>query len=58
MQPIEIIVIILTLLFLAFIIGRYIYRKVKHLPTGDCACCSHTKKGNNLVRAYLKKYNK
>lgn len=36
---IEILVVALTVAFLATIIGVYIYRKAKGLPTGECACC-------------------
>ena len=54
MQPIEIIVIVITAIIVASIIGNYIYRKIRHLPTGECAYCS--KKGNNLLKRYRKKY--
>ncbi|MCH5171787.1 MAG: hypothetical protein J1F31_03015 [Erysipelotrichales bacterium] len=56
MEPIEIIVIIITVLIIGSVIGNYIYRKIKHLPTGECACCQ--KKGNNLVKQYRKYYQK
>jgi len=55
---IEILVIVVVLGFLLFLLGRYIYRKRKGLPTGECACCASSKKGNNLVKQYNKKYNK
>ena len=35
----EISVITLVISFFAFLIGRYIYRKVKGLPTGECVYC-------------------
>ena len=52
----ETLLIILTIfmvsLFFGAIIGFYIYKKVHHLPTGDCAYChANTKK-------MLKKYHK
>lgn len=40
MQPIEIIVIIVVALIFIAVIGTYIYKKVHHLPTGECADCS------------------
>lgn len=40
MTPLEITVIVLTVLFLGSVIGTYIYKKVKHLPTGECASCA------------------
>lgn len=50
----EISVIVLTILFLVAVIGTYIYRKAKGLPTGECACCQKNK--NDLVKKYHKKY--
>ncbi len=53
---IEILVIALVVAFLAFIIARHIYKKVHHLPTGECECCHpHS---NNIVKEYHKKYSK
>lgn len=48
----EISVITLVVSFFAFLIGRYIYRKVKGLPTGECAYCH---KGTKQM---LKEYHK
>lgn len=53
---IDIIVIILAVVFVGVVIGVYIYRKAKHMPTGECACCKN--KGNNLTKMYHKKYKK
>jgi len=54
MKPIEIITIVITSILVLAIIGKYIYRKIKKLPTGECACCAKNK--NNLVKMYRKKY--
>ena len=56
MHPIEIIVIIFCILVVGGFIGRFIYRKIKKLPVGECAYCSNTKKGNKLIKEYYKKY--
>ena len=40
MEPIEIIVIIAAVAIVAAVIGRYIYERVKHMPVGECSCCS------------------
>ena len=40
MEPIEIIVIIACVLIVGGVIGKAIYRKVKKLPSNECACCS------------------
>ncbi len=53
---IEILVIAFVVLFLAFVLGRYIYKKIKHLPTGECECCHKSKK--QLLKEYHKKYQK
>ena len=48
----EIIVILLVVSFFLFLIGRYIYKKVKGLPTGECACC------HKSTKQLLKEYHK
>ncbi len=56
MEPIEIIVIIACILVVLSVIGTYVYKKITHKPTGECACCSHYK--GNLQKMYNKKYKK
>lgn len=56
MEPIEIIVIIAAAAIVLSVIGTYIYKKVKRLPTGECASCST--KGSGLLKEYNKKYKK
>ena len=51
-----IVVISLIVAFFGFLIGRYIYKKAHHLPTGECASCASKK--NNWVKQYHKKYHK
>ena len=53
---IEIITLVLTIAFLAAVIGVYIYKRVHHLPTGDCAYCHKSKK--QLLKDYYKQYPK
>ena len=50
---IEILVIAAVFAFLGFIIGRYIYKKTHHLPTGDCACGHKSKE--QLLKEYQMK---
>ena len=50
----EIVVITLVISFFMALIGRYIYRKVKGLPTGDCAYCH--KNSKKLLKEYRKCY--
>ena len=53
----EILTIIGCIAFIGVLIGRYIYRRIKKLPTGECASCGTTKK-NRLLKEYRKKYGK
>lgn len=39
MEPIEIIVIVCIVVIFLAVIGTYIYKRVHHMPTGECACC-------------------
>lgn len=52
----EILVLAFVAVFLLGMLGIYVYKKSKGLPTGDCACCSHSK--SNLVKKYHKFYSK
>ena len=49
---IEILVLVVTLAFLSTIVGVYLYKKAKGLPTGDCAMCHKSKK--QLLKEYHK----
>ena len=53
---IEILVIALTLAFLGIILGVYIYKKVHHLPTGECQYCHKGKE--QMLKEYHKLYSK
>lgn len=52
MGPLEIIVLILAPSFVAFIIGKYIYKRVKGIPTGECANCKLLKTSKELHKYY------
>ena len=53
---IEILVVAATLIFLSAVIGVYIYKRVHHLPTGDCAYCRKSKK--QLLKEFYKEFPK
>lgn len=53
---IEILVVVATLIFLSAVIGGYIYKRVHHLPTGDCAYCHKSKK--QLLKEFYKEFPK
>ena len=48
MTAIEIIVIIASVLIVAAVIARYIYKRVKGIPTGECETCSSKKKTEKM----------
>ena len=50
MKPIDIIVIIVVSIVVLLILGRFIYKKIKGLPTGECSSCSSKKNVNRMVR--------
>ncbi len=52
----EIIVIVGAVSIVVGVLGRYIYKRVHKLPTGECACCQQKKK--QLVKKYHKKYKR
>ena len=52
----EILVLVLVAVFLLGMLGIYVYKKSKGLPTGECSCCSYNK--SNLVKKYHKAYHK
>lgn len=56
-ETVSILLAVFTILFslclIGTLVGRYVYKRKHHLPTGDCACCHiNTKK---LLRKYHKK---
>ena len=54
MKPIDIIVLVVVISVIALIIGVYIYKRVKHIPTGECSSCS-TKRGVNRMVKNIRK---
>ena len=53
----EVLVISAILIFFTLLVANFLYKKVKHVPTGECACCANAKK-NRLVKQYNKTYKK
>ncbi|MDR0831386.1 MAG: hypothetical protein LBM99_00640 [Bacillales bacterium] len=47
-----IIIVGLVVIFVGFIVGRAIYKRIKKQPSGECACCAG--KGDKLVERYRK----
>jgi len=56
MGAVEIIVIVLASALVLGVIGTFIYKKIKGLPTGECASCGM--KGDKLLNEYRKKNKK
>lgn len=55
-KVLEILIIIGIILFFGILIGVYIFKKIKHIPTGDCAYCA--KRKNQMLKEYHKMYPK
>lgn len=59
MELIEILLIVFCVLVVISVIGSYVYKKIRHLPTGECACCQKKmKKDFNKIRKELTSTNK
>ena len=52
----EILVLISAIGFVLTILGIYIYKKIHHIPTGECENCHKSKK--ELLKEYHKRYSK
>ena len=57
MQPIEIIVIILAALVVVAVISRYLYKRAKGIPTGECENCYNKKKTEKMFNNIRKELN-
>ena len=55
MSALEIIVIILAPAFVLLILGIYIYKKAKGLPTGECSDCK-LKNAKKDLKKYFEKH--
>ncbi len=53
---IEALVIVGAIAIVGGVVARYIYKKTKHMPTGECACCAQ--KNKKMVSEYHKKYKR
>lgn len=53
---IEILVVSGAIFIVGGVLANYIYKRIKHLPIGECACCE--KKGKGIVEQYYRKYKK
>ncbi|MCR5231160.1 MAG: hypothetical protein K6B64_00765 [Acholeplasmatales bacterium] len=54
MGLIDIIVLVVIILVVSLIIGRYIYKRIKNIPTGSCGDCSLTKDANRTLKKIRK----
>ena len=59
MEPIDIVILVLAILIVGYVIGKYIYKKIKKMPTGECAYCAiKSEKTIKKIRKALKKDKK
>ena len=56
MGALEIIVIIASVAIVGAVIGTWLYKKSKRLPTGACESCSLLTNKKKILKAYRKKY--
>ncbi len=54
MTFLEILVIILAPSYVLFILGTYIYKRIKGLPTGECSNCKLKNANKNLIKYFNK----
>ena len=56
MTPIEIIVIIVCVLIVGGVFGRFVYRKINKMPSKECAYCSKKMKRavSNAIKEIVK----
>lgn len=54
MEPIEIIVIIASILVVLSVLASYIYKKAKGIPTGECETCHNKKKAKKMFDSIRK----
>ncbi|MFA6829810.1 MAG: hypothetical protein WCR67_03820 [Bacilli bacterium] len=58
MGVIEICTIIGCILVVGSVLGNYIYRRIKHLPTGDCEGCKAASSASSDHSRFLEEYRK
>ena len=44
MTPADIVILVVVIAIVLAVVGTYIYKKSKGLPTGECSCCSSNMK--------------
>ncbi|MDD2209424.1 MAG: hypothetical protein PHW23_02890 [Bacilli bacterium] len=52
----ELLVIIFCIAIVGGVFGTWLYKKIKHKPTGDCSSCTLLENKKKLLKAYRKKY--
>ena len=58
MSALEIIVIVSSVLVVLAVVSNYIYKRVKNIPTGECANCSNKTRANKMFKDIRKELNK
>ena len=44
MTPADIVILVVVIAVVGAVVGTYIYKRIKGLPTGECSCCSNNMK--------------
>ena len=55
MKPIDIIILSVIVGIVLLIIGIYVYKRVKKIPTGECSCCKSTTGAKRMFKKELDK---
>lgn len=58
MKPIDIIILSVIVGIVLLIIGIYVYKRVKKLPTGECSCCKSTTGAKRMFKSIKKELDK
>ena len=58
MKPIDIIILSVIVGIVLLIIGIYVYKRVKKIPTGECSCCKSTTGAKRMFKSIKKELDK
>ncbi|MBQ4357102.1 MAG: hypothetical protein II788_03840 [Acholeplasmatales bacterium] len=58
MKPIDIVILSVIVGIVLLIIGIYVYKRVKKLPTGECSCCKSTTGAKRMFKSIKKELDK
>jgi len=54
MKPIDIIILVVIVGIVLLILGIYVYKRIKKIPTGECSCCKSTTGAKRMFKSIKK----